>query len=198
MSYSSDLFSPLLPALRDLPPQDRLGLQNDAFALVRLSSLSNLVTSHSSPCLLPFSFLSFSCSFLFLSPLFPSVPFTPCPSPPLLPLLALPLLSFPSFPSPPFLSLLSSPSFPLLSLPSRPVQVWVTQWTCSASLPPTHRRPTTLSGRTSSQISPHSNDSSPTPTFTTASSSLQGRYLVQRSPSLAGMPRTQIVSCTLP
>ena len=36
VSYSTDLFSPLLPALRDgsLPPQDRLGILNDAFALV--------------------------------------------------------------------------------------------------------------------------------------------------------------------
>ena len=181
MSYSSDLFSPLLPALRDLPPQDRLGLQNDAFALVRFSSLSSLITH-----LLPFSFLS--CSFLFLPSLIFSLSFCP--------LYSLPSPS--SFP-PSFLSLLFPPFLSLLfSLPSRPVQVWVTQWTCSASLPPMHKRPTTLSGRTSSQISPHSNDSSPTPTFTTASSSLQGRYLVQHSPSLAGMPRTQIVSCTLP
>ena len=37
VSYSTDLFSPLLPALKDgsLSAQDRLGLQNDAFALVR-------------------------------------------------------------------------------------------------------------------------------------------------------------------
>lgn len=37
VSYSTDLFSPLLPALRDgtLAPQDRLGLLNDAFALAR-------------------------------------------------------------------------------------------------------------------------------------------------------------------
>jgi len=35
VSYSTDLFSPLLPVLRDLPPTDRLGLQNDAFALAR-------------------------------------------------------------------------------------------------------------------------------------------------------------------
>ena len=37
VSYSTDLFSALLPALRDgsLPPQDRLGILNDAFALVR-------------------------------------------------------------------------------------------------------------------------------------------------------------------
>ena len=36
VSYASDLFSPLLPALTNatLSPQDRLGLQNDAFALV--------------------------------------------------------------------------------------------------------------------------------------------------------------------
>ena len=34
MSYSTELFSPLLPALRSLSAQDRLGLQNDAFALV--------------------------------------------------------------------------------------------------------------------------------------------------------------------
>ena len=36
VSYSSDLYSPLLPALQDgsLSAQDRLGLQNDAFALV--------------------------------------------------------------------------------------------------------------------------------------------------------------------
>ena len=37
VSYSTDMFSPLLPALRDgtLSPQDRMGLLNDAFALVR-------------------------------------------------------------------------------------------------------------------------------------------------------------------
>ena len=36
VSYSSDLFSKLLPALQDgsLSAQDRLGLQNDTFALV--------------------------------------------------------------------------------------------------------------------------------------------------------------------
>ena len=38
VSYSTDLFSPLLPALGDvtLSPQDRLGILNDAFALVSL------------------------------------------------------------------------------------------------------------------------------------------------------------------
>lgn len=45
MSYSTDLFSPLLPALRDgtLSPQDRLGLLNDAFALVGSHLLTELV-----------------------------------------------------------------------------------------------------------------------------------------------------------
>ena len=38
MSYSTDMFSPLLPALGDvtLSPQDRLGILNDAFALVSI------------------------------------------------------------------------------------------------------------------------------------------------------------------
>ena len=41
VSYSTDLFSTLLPALRDgiLSPQDRLGLLNDSFALVRLHTI---------------------------------------------------------------------------------------------------------------------------------------------------------------
>ena len=89
VSYSSDLFSPLLPALRDLPPQDRLGLQNDAFALVRFSSLSSLISSL--PHLLPFpcflllllSFLTFISLFLlpliFLSCFIPSPSFLPPP-----------------------------------------------------------------------------------------------------------------------
>ena len=41
VNYSSDLFSPLLPVLKDgsLSAQDRMGLQSDAFALVSCLSV---------------------------------------------------------------------------------------------------------------------------------------------------------------
>ena len=68
-SYSSDLFSPLLPALRDLPSQDRLGLQNDAFALVRLARCLALS--------LPFLISFPSLASFFLPSLFPPLPLSP-------------------------------------------------------------------------------------------------------------------------
>ena len=42
VSYSTDLFSSVLVALKDgaLSPMDRLGLQNDAFALVCIAIIS--------------------------------------------------------------------------------------------------------------------------------------------------------------
>ena len=58
VSYTTDLFSALTPALRDhtLSPRDRLGLQNDAFALVRSPATSPRHQSYYLPhrhCALP-------------------------------------------------------------------------------------------------------------------------------------------------